>query len=139
MSENESPADKLARLKSAREEREAKKADESRDEKLAAELAAAEKFEELDASGKYNGIRLVPTVCGPVIVRGPTQKEYRGFKAALHLQDQRADALRIMVTACVLHPSHDQFDDYSKTKPGIIDILGDAVCEIGGVVLNPKA
>lgn len=134
----ESLQEKIARLEAERDARAQARAAERRAESAERYVAALEAL--AGHEEKHDGaVRLVKTDIGPVIVRGPTQVQYRNFKKALHLPDQRADAMRVMVTACVLFPTFDEFDAAVRVKPGVIDILADDVCELGGVIKDPKA
>jgi hypothetical protein len=70
-----------------------------------------------------------------VVVKTPSEPEWRRFRSMSSDENQRAMALRVLVIACVVQPPPDAFAEMLERKPGLAETFGSKLVEIAGVSL----
>ena len=70
-----------------------------------------------------------------VVVKTPNDGEWRRFRSMSSDDAQRANALRTLVIACVVHPAPAEFMAMLERKPGLAETFGNKLVEIAGVSL----
>lgn len=67
-----------------------------------------------------------------VVIRPPTSAEYRRFKDALRVDQQRATAGENLARACVLYPAADRMAAVTSELPAVWDNIAGEVLELAG-------
>lgn len=81
------------------------------------------------------GVHAVYTPIGAVIVRKPTRLQYRDFQA----NENRSEAVDVLVHACLVHPDHKTYESIISEFPGIEMSLSGAISLLAGVSFENSA
>lgn len=73
------------------------------------------------------------TVGVEVVVKVPSDAEWRRFRSQQSDDQQKSIALRGLVLACVKYPPTDQFSAAVAAHPGIVETIGSKLVDIAGV------
>lgn len=68
-----------------------------------------------------------------VVVKTPSEPEWRRFRSMSSDDSQRAMALRSLVLACVVRPPMEEFAEMLERKPGLAETFGSKLVDIAGV------
>lgn len=123
-----------AQLAEARAKREAKQANAEREDeraRLKQELADEPVIEKaIDEHGAIgDGIAVLHTRLGVVIVRRPRQAVWRAFSD----KDVRGSTVHTLVQQCLVHPTKAELDTILNAYPAALEMLGGKVAELATV------
>lgn len=95
-----------------------------------------EKFAELESA--HGEIVAVHTVLGECAFKRPSRADYKRYMSLLFNEKTRDQAQEVIVRACVIHPSKDEFNKMLDTAPGIATSCSGPVLELAGQVAEPE-
>lgn len=80
------------------------------------------------------GARVVAvTIAGhDLVLKAPPRSEWKRYRSMV-LSDQKADASQTLVSACLLYPPHDIFQQIVESRPAVLDKVANKVAELAGL------
>jgi hypothetical protein len=100
------------------------------------ERISDEQFEKLES--EHGQIVAVNTVEGECAFRRAKHAEYKRYLDCLFDEKRRSSAQEILVRACVIHPSKEDFGKMLESAPGIAVTCSSALLELCGQVSEPE-
>jgi hypothetical protein len=95
-------------------------------------------FCELGRAAVKTKVALVPTGAGFVIVRGPTEQQYKRFKRLLFKEETKAEASETLVVACGVWPPSAELHSMLRATPVVADLTSARCIDLGGGATDPK-
>lgn len=73
-----------------------------------------------------------PTLDVEVVVRGPTEPEWKAAKAMADDPERKIGTNGVLVNACVLYPDKAELAALIKAHPALVDVWSGEIAEIAG-------